>query len=259
MTRQDIKDALMQVVREYQMQEMLPQFEPSQITVERVSDPKFGDYATNIALKIAPQTKKPPQIVAEILTKRLKEKIKFAEIKIAPPGFINFYLLKEYLREQVEEVLEEGANYGSLDLGYGQKVQVEFISANPTGPLTLGNGRGGFFGDALANIFERSGYKVTREYFINDAGYQVEVLGHSILGDEKAQYSGEYIEKLREKLNGSLDENAKEIGFKAAQIIMEVMIKPTIANRMKIKFDSWFSERGLRSSGAIEKTLWLPG
>jgi len=257
MTRQDIKDALMQVVREYQMQEMLPTFEPSQILVERPSDQNYGDYSTNIALKIAPQAKKPPQTIAEILTKRLKEKIKFAEIKIAPPGFINFYLLKEYLREQVEEVLEESTNFGSLDLGWGQKVQVEFISANPTGPLTLGNGRGGFFGDALANVLKKAGFEVSREYYVNDTGYQVEILGHSILGDEKAQYRGEYIEKLRKELDDLSDKKAKEIGFKAAQIIMETMIKPTIEERMKIKFDNWFSEKNLRDSGAIEKTLTL--
>jgi len=257
MTRQDIKDALMQVVREYQMQEMLPTFEPSQILVERPSDQNYGDYSTNIALKIAPQAKKPPQTIAEILTKRLKEKIKFAEIKIAPPGFINFYLLKEYLREQVEEVLEENTNFGSLDLGWGQKVQVEFISANPTGPLTLGNGRGGFFGDALANVLKKAGFEVSREYYVNDTGYQVEILGHSILGDEKAQYKGEYIEKLRKELGDLSDKKAKEIGFKAAQIIMETMIKPTIEERMKIKFDNWFSEKNLRDSGAIEKTLTL--
>ena len=247
----------MQVVREYQMQEMLPTFEPSQILVERPSDQNYGDYSTNIALKIAPQAKKPPQTIAEILTKRLKEKIKFAEIKIAPPGFINFYLLKEYLREQVEEVLEENTNFGSLDLGWGQKVQVEFISANPTGPLTLGNGRGGFFGDALANVLKKAGFEVSREYYVNDTGYQVEILGHSILGDEKAQYKGEYIEKLRKELGDLSDKKAKEIGFKAAQIIMETMIKPTIEERMKIKFDNWFSEKNLRDSGAIEKTLTL--
>lgn len=255
MTRQDIKDALMQVVREYQMQEMLPQFESSQINVERSADPKFGDYATNIALKIAPQAKKPPQTVAEILTKRLKEKIRFAEIKIAPPGFINFYLLKEYLREQVEEVLEEGANFGSLDIGWSQKVQVEFISANPTGPLTLGNGRGGFFGDTLANVLKKAGFEVSRAYFINDAGYQVEILGHSILKDEQAQYRGKYIDDLRKQIESKLDLPPKELGRLAAVIIWNSLIRPTIEERMKINFDEWISEQEIRESDLPEKIL----
>jgi arginyl-tRNA synthetase len=245
----------MQVVREYQMQEMLPQFESSQINVERSADPKFGDYATNIALKIAPQAKKPPQTVAEILTKRLKEKIRFAEIKIAPPGFINFYLLKEYLREQVEEVLEEGANFGSLDIGWSQKVQVEFISANPTGPLTLGNGRGGFFGDTLANVLKKAGFEVSRAYFINDAGYQVEILGHSILKDEQAQYRGKYIDDLRKQIESKLDLPPKELGRLAAVIIWNSLIRPTIEERMKINFDEWISEQEIRESDLPEKIL----
>lgn len=253
MTRQEIKDAIAQATGEYQMQEMLPDFELSGITVECPADEKYGDYSTNIALKIAPLAKKPSMTIAKILTGRLKEKILFAKIKIAPPGFINFYLLKEYLQERVEEILEEGTNYGSVDIGYGQKVQVEFISANPTGPLTLGNARGGFLGDTIANIFKKTGCDVEREFLINDAGYQVEVLGHSILGDEKTQYKGEYIEALREKFKESLSKSPKELGYEAAQYIIETMIKPTISERMKIKFDNWFSEKKLRDSGAIEK------
>ncbi len=197
MTRQEIKDAIIQIISEKQTENLLPDFDISQISIERPADAKNGDYSTNIALKIAPLAKKSPIEIAEIIIGRLKEKILFAKIEIASNGFINFYLLKEYLQEQVQEILEEEKNYGGLDFGQDQKVQVEFISANPTGPLTLGNGRGGFFGDVLANIFEKSGYEVTREYFINDAGHQVEVLGHSILGDEKAQYKSEYIEKMR--------------------------------------------------------------
>lgn len=255
MTRQEIKDALMQAVSEKQTEEMLPAFDVAKITVERPADSKNGDYSTNVALKISPLANKSPKDIAQFLIHRLEETILFAKIEIAPSGFINFYLLNEYLQEQVEEVLQEQKNYGTLDIGAGQRVQVEFISANPTGPLTLGNGRGGFFGDVLTNILEKSGHEVTREYFINDAGYQVEVLGHSILGDEKAQYRGEYIEKLRKELGDLSGKNAKEIGFTAAQIILETMIKPTIREGMKIKFDNWFSEKNLHDSGAIETIL----
>ncbi|MBU1102746.1 arginine--tRNA ligase [Patescibacteria group bacterium] len=255
MTREEIKGVIIQATREYQMQELLPDFDASEIVVERPADEKNGDYYTNVALKIAPLAKKSPLKIAQILSKRLKEKLLFAEIKIAPPGFINFYLLKEYLCEQVEEILEDKENYGWLNLGQGEKIQIEFISANPTGPLTLGNGRGGFFGDVLANVMAAAKYEVKREYLINDAGYQIEVLGHSILKDEKAQYRGEYIEALAEKFENEGNKNPKEIGQQAARYIMETMIKPTVEQRMKIKFDGWTSESELRQAGLMDKVL----
>jgi len=257
MVRDEIKKAISEVIEEAQTEELLLKFEVPEITVERSGDEKYGDYASNIALKISKLAKKSPNDVAQILERRLKEKILFAKVQIAPNGFINFFLLKEFLQEQVHEILEEKDNYGGLDIGQGKKVQVEFISANPTGPLTLGNARGGFLGDTLANILQKAGYVVQREFLINDAGYQIEVLGHSILGDEKAQYNGGYIEELREKLKKFLDKPAGEIGFKAAQLIFETMIKPVIEQRMKIKFDNWFSEKAMRESGAIEKIIEL--
>ncbi len=257
MTREEIKDAIIQTINEYQAQDLLPDFDVSKITIEHPADAKNGDYSSNVAMRIAVVAKKPPLEIAQMLVKRLKEKLLFAEIKIMPPGFINFYLLNEYLQEQVEEILEDKGNYGWVDLGQGQKIQVEFISANPTGPLTLGNARGGFLGDTLARVFQKTGYKVEREFLINDAGYQVEVLGHSILGDEKAQYKGTYVEALREKFKESLSKGSKELGYEAAQYIIETMIKPTINERMKIKFDNWFSEKKLRDSGAVEKIIDL--
>ena len=164
----------------------------------------------------------------------------------------------EYLQKEIGQIIEDGAEYGRLKLGDNKKVQVEFISANPTGPLTLGNGRGGFFGDALANIYGKAGFSVKREYFINDAGYQVEILGHSILGDEKAQYQGQYIDELRKKFTGFFSsKDPKKVGEKAADYIMEKMIKPTVRERMNIKFDEWISEKKMRQTGAVEKILKL--
>lgn len=264
MTREDIREAIKQTIIEAQNQELLPRFDLPEISVERQAQEKFGDYSSSIALKIAPLVKKSPAEVAQILLFRLKEKLLFATIEIAPPGFINFYLIKEYLHEQVEEILEEKQDYGWLDLGQGQKVQMEFISANPTGPLTLGNGRSGFCGDTLANVLVKAGFSVQREYLINDAGFQIETLGHSILNDDKAQYKGDYIEQLRKEKNlkdalriVESDLSPKKLGEMGAGIIFLSMIKPTIENRMKIKFDNWFSEKALRESGALEKMLGL--
>ncbi|MBU3901627.1 arginine--tRNA ligase, partial [Patescibacteria group bacterium] len=180
-------------------------------------------------------------------------------IEAAAPGFINFTLSEDFLRGQVAEILKAKENYGALEIGKGGKVQVEFISANPTGPLTLGNGRGGFFGDVLANVLARAGYQVQRAYYLNDGGFQVEALGHSVLKDEQAQYKGHYVDSLSEELADWLKSNKdpKIVGQKAAEYIFKNLIKPTIEDRMKIKFDAWVSEQAIHDSGLTEKILQL--
>lgn len=260
MLRQEIKGLLKDAILQAQQESQLAEFDVPEILIEKTQDSKFGDFSTNVALKIAKTIEKPPMEVAKIIASEA-ENINaesgnmFEKIEAAAPGFVNFFISSEHLIKKIAIILKEKERFGELDIGQNQKIQVEFISANPTGPLTLGNGRGGFYGDTLANLLEKSGYKVEREFFINDAGYQVEVLGHSILGDEKVQYKGEYIEQLREKFKNSLNKSAKEIGYEAAAYIMKIMIKPTIEQRMKIKFNNYFSEKEFRESGAVEKIL----
>jgi len=217
---------------------------PVEVTVDRPQDPVFGDYSTNVALML----KKNPQEIAGAI----KNKVFFEKIEVRN-GFVNFFISKEYLQKQVGKVLEEDSGFGRLRIGKEQKVNVEFISANPTGPLTLGNGRGGFCGDVLANVLSAAGFKVKREYYINDTGEQVRKLGHSVLGDSQAVYRGDYIEDLRKKIKG---ESAEKIGQKAAGIILREMIKPTI-KKMKINFDVWFSEKDLYRGKETEKVLAL--
>ncbi len=236
--------------------------------VSRSENEKFGDYSTNVALKLAKKEGKNPMEVAQEISEKVEKAQSdfFEKIEIAPPGFINFFISKEFLQEEISQILKDDADYGKLDIGQGQKIQVEFISANPTGPLTLGNGRGGFFGDALANIYVKVGFSVQREYFINDVGHQIEVLVHSILGDEKAQYKGEYIEQLRKEkelrfalqiVKSNLDLSLKKIEEIAVGIIWNSMIRPTIENRMKIKFDNWAPESLLHKNGIVQKVLEL--
>jgi len=280
MLRQEIKQLLRGAILQAQSEKSLPEFEvpvspelqsaslsqggrgEPEILVERTADNKFGDYTTNIALKIAGLVKKNPLEVAEIIARIAddiadEEIIVFDKVEAVKPGFINFYIANQHWQKKVAGILEQGVDFNILNIGQGQKVQVEFISANPTGPLTLGNGRGGFLGDTLANILKKAGYDVSREYYMNNTGFQVEVLGHSILGDEKIQYQGEYIKDLREKFKNSQHENALELGEQAADFIMETMIKPVVSERMKIKFDNFFSEKSLRKSGAVEKIIDL--
>jgi len=192
----------------------------------------FGDYTTNIAL----QLKRP----ANEIVRNLKSDL-FEKIEVAGPGFINFFLSKGYLQKQVSAILKEKESFGKLRIGHGQKVNVEFISANPTGPLTLGNGRGGFWGDVLVNVLNKAGFQAKREYYINDIGEQIKKLGHSVLKDAEAVYQGQYVEDLRKKIKGN---DPEKVGKAAAKIILQKMIKPTI-KKMKIKFDVWFSEKTL--------------
>lgn len=221
----------------------------------------FGDYSTSVAMMLAKEAKSNPMETAEeIADDILKIKDNAIEhAKVVKPGFINFYLKQEYLQKQIGKILGAKNNFGVLQVGDGQKVQVEFISANPTGPLTLGNGRGGFYGDVLANVLAKAGFDVKREYYINDMGEQIRKLGHSVVGDEQAIYKGVYIEEIKKSLPPSLwkreEKKIEEIGKGATKIVLEKMIKPTIEKRMKIKFDNWFSESLLYEKSEVDKIL----
>ena len=184
-----------------------------------------GDYSTNIAL----QLKKDPAEIAQKLQTDLFEKV-----EVAKPGFINFFISKKYLQKQVGKILKEKDKYGNLKIGKKQKVNVEFISANPDGPLHIGNGRGGFCGDVLANVLNKAGYKVTREYYINDMGTQIWELKNS-LKEPEPYYRSSYIDELRER--GEKDEK------RAMEFILGKITKTT--ERMGIKFDEWFWESDL--------------
>ncbi len=250
-----VKEEIEKIIKEATGESVL------EFSVETSDNLVHGDYSTNVALILAKKLKKNPKEVAENLITEIRksliranngrEKGMFEKIEVAGCGFINFFLSKEYLQEQLQRVLREKEKFGNLNIGKKQRVNVEFISANPTGPLTLGNGRGGFCGDVLANVLKKAGYEVVREYYINDRGEQIIKLGHSVLGDKQAVYKGDYIDELRKKVWGN---NVEKTGKMAAEIILEKMIKPTI-KRMGIHFDVWFSESTLYESGLIDRVI----
>jgi len=244
--------------------------------LERSADMKFGDYASNIAFRISKALKKPPMEVAGDLVLKIKEVDKgnfFDEVEAAAPGFINFWVKKEVFFDSVLEVVDDKGEIASAALAMtdGQKkVNLEFVSANPTGPLTMANGRGGFLGHTLANVLSMAGYDVTREYYINDAGVQVRKLGASILAalklmpDSPDHYQGEYVKELAEKMRGQITKKQKnkktleqeEVGRLAAKELL-ASIKKSLKN-VAIKHDVWFSEyKELRKKRALEKTLEL--
>ena len=254
MIRKKIESLIEKTIKDLQKEGALLDFEIPEIKIEYPQSKNYGDYSTNIAMRIAKLSKKNPTEIANLITKSLNQLIAkpiFSEVEIAGPGFINFFISEKYLQKQVSKILKEKEKFGSLKIGKNKKVQVEFISANPTGPLTLGNGRGGFCGDILANILTKAGYKVEREYYINDRGEQIRKLGHSVIGDSKAVYKGKYIKGLRKKVRGN---NPDKVGEKAAKIILKETIKPWV-KKMGIEFDVWFSEQSLYKNKEVERVL----
>ncbi len=211
---------------------------------------EMGDFATNIPLFLAKEVGKSPMEVAEKLSKELNS-LGELDSKIAKPGFINFFLPEETLWYAVMKINKEKRNFGNSGVKKDKKIHLDFVSANPTGPIHVGNARGGPLGDTLANVFKKAGYEPYREYYVNDTGNQADILGHSILGDAEAQYSGEYIKDLKNKTENG---NPRKVGEKGTQIILEDIIKPSM-KKFGIKFDNYFSEKELQKSGKVDEVL----
>jgi len=231
-------------------------FEEIDFQVLRSKDRKHGDYSLSTALEIGKKQKTNPIEVANKLKQRLEKEGKklFERVEVLEPGFINIFLNQKCFKELINEVLKKREAFGNLDLGKGKKVQVEFVSANPTGPLTVGNARGGPFGDTLANVLIKAGYTTEKAYYINDYGNQIISLGHSVLKDEQAKYQGEYIDFLHNRLNDEKD--PYKIGKWAAYIILTEMIKATV-ERMNIHYNEWFSETWLYENKRVDNVLEL--
>src|SRR5688572_11612430 len=155
---------------------------PERIQLEEPSDPAFGDLASNVAMTLARQAAKPPRAIAQAILARLDDPQGYlAGTDIAGPGFINLRASLTFWRALLAEALDAGEAYGRPDFGAGKRVQVEFVSANPTGPLHVGHGRGAVIGDVVARVLETAGFDVEREYYVNDFGRQMDVLGRSVL------------------------------------------------------------------------------
>lgn len=246
-------------------------------TLERTTDNKFGDFSSNVAFKLSKERKKPPMAIADDLVAEIKtkdtEKI-FDDIEAATPGFINFKVAKSVFIKYLANIPD--FNLKSLSPRNNAKINLEFVSANPTGPLTMANGRGGFLGDVLGRVLKLSGFDVTKEYYVNDAGVQIKKLGGSILAAlglvEKSpeHYQGAYVADLAKKLKVKITKKIKkgvskpvfseseleDAGRLAAKELL-ASIKKSIKN-VGIEYDVWFSEYDeLRKNGMLDKTLKL--
>lgn len=258
-----LEQKIREAISAIQEEGVLPVFDIPEIHIERPKDEQFGEYTTNIALMVAKVAGKNPREIAEKiigqLTKNNQQEKMFEKIEAAGPGHLNFYLSQGVLGSVLSSVLEKGKDFGNLDFGRGIKINNEFISANPTGPLHLGNARGGFLGDTLSRVLRKAGYEVTNEYYVNDAGEQIVKLGHSVLKDSEAVYGGEYIEALHEQLvanNKEKNPDAWEVGRTAANIVLEQHIKKTLAEKMNVPFELFVSERkNIIEGGYVDKAI----
>jgi len=244
------------------------------VILETPKEKAHGDYSTNMAMQLARVAKKAPRVIAEELINHFdRSKASIEKMEIAGPGFINFYMNNSYLTDLIPTILEAGSKYGETTVGNQQKVQIEFVSANPTGDLHLGHARGAAVGDSLSNILAKAGYDVCREYYINDAGNQINNLALSVearylqaLGLEKDMpedgYHGEDIigigKKLAEEYGDKFVNTPEEERF---QFFREYGLKYEMAKLkqdledFRVPFDVWYSETSLYKNGKIDEAL----
>ncbi len=229
--------------------------EGARYEIEEPANPAHGDLASNVALTLSKALGRPPRQVAEALAAEvLRAGPAFVTgVEVAGPGFLNFRVSPAAYQEELHTLLQEGERFFRPELGGGERVQVEFVSANPTGPLHIGNGWLGTYGDALARLLSFAGYQVVREYYVNDTGGQIRTLGASILAARKGEalpeegYKGDYVFTLAASYSGPDDVVAA--GRWAVPMILEE-IKESLES-LGIGFDSWFSQASIEDSGAV--------
>ena len=275
MVSKDIVTLVEKAIKKAQRKGDLPKFEVPTVPVEHPKQADWGDYATPVCMQLAPLARMAPVQIAETVVKRLAKADYLGKVEIAHPGFINFTLADAWLAQQVEAILAAGETYGNLDLGRGKKVQVEYVSANPTGPLTVGSGRNAVLGDSLANVLAAAGYKVQREYYVNDAGTQMRLFNETLyaryaqaLGrDEPVPekgYQGSYMVELGQQIAQEHgDEFLRRDREEAIEALGEIGLKKMLAGirsdleLMGIHYDNWFSERSLYTDGYFAKIMTI--
>ena len=268
-----VRELVSQAVQQAQKDGLLQLETTPEIQIERPGKLENGDFATSLPLRLARATRINPLQLAESLVQLIPACDEIEKVVAAHPGFINFYLKDSWVQKQLEEVRRAGNGYGTGDLGQGQKMMVEYVSVNPTGPVHVGHARGAVLGSALANILSAAGYRVTQEYYVNDAGTQMQAFYGSVyarylqsLGQEAAMpangYAGEYIADLAEEIAES--EGTRFIGMDEAQALREMgdiarekmidLIRDDLT-QIGVGFDNWFSERTLFDQGDYDRAL----
>ena len=265
----NLKEQIKEMIKSA-LNELYIKFDPKNIVVEVPKKREQGDFSTNIAMQLTKVLKDNPRNIAEKIVEVLsKNTNKIKTIEIAGPGFINIYLNDEYVFSGISNVIKQGENYGSSSFGKKEKVDIEFVSANPTGILHLGTARGAAYGSNLANIMSFAGYDVTKEYYINDAGNQIINLGVSLKErykglcgleenmPEDGYYGSEIIDIAKTIFdkygNSKLDEDLEFFKKVAVDYLLNI-IKTDLSN-FGVTFDVWTSEKSIRAKGRIEESL----
>jgi arginyl-tRNA synthetase len=270
-----IIELLTQAVGEAQQQSKLPEVTLPEITVEHPQQPEHGDYASSLPLKLARSSGVDPLTIASEIAALMVATPEVGSVVVAPPGFINFSLKNDWLTGQVEEILAAGDTYGNIDLGGGSRVQIEYVSVNPTGPLHVGHGRGAILGSTLANVLAAAGYRVEREYYINDSGRQIDNFRRSLyvryqqsLGVDaemptEGYFGGYVVDLAKEIIANERDHFLKMPEPEATQKLGEVGLARMIDSirsdleLLGVSFDVWFSEQSLYDSGQYQKVMAL--
>jgi arginyl-tRNA synthetase len=275
MLKQELVRCLRQAVSKAQQEGALGEAALSEVLVEHPQNPEHGDFASGFALRMARSIRMSPMAIAEIVSKHIVTPPKVNKVWVAPPGFINFTLRKDWLSTEIEAILVADEPYGDIELGKGKRVQVEFVSVNPTGPLHVGHGRGAVLGSTLANVLTASGFAVEKEYYINDMGNQIATFGHSLyaryqqcLGKETTMpsngYHGNYMIDLAKEIiqecgDKFLSLSESEAASQLAEIGVSKMLQRIKQDLelLNVVFDIWFPESSLYQRGQYSRAMEL--
>ncbi len=247
----------------------------SMVHLEVPKDKQHGDFACNIAMLLAKAQRKPPRAIAEAIAENIKADGEIEKIEVAGAGFINFYLSNNRLYEVMNAIETEGKDYGRIDIGKGKKVMIEFVSANPTGPMHMGNARGGALGDCMASVMEYAGYDVSREFYVNDAGNQIEKFGKSlearyiqeIKGEDAVEFpeDGYHGDDIREHAKAFIeiegdkyidtDSETRKSALVAYALEKNVDALKSDLEKYRIFYDIWFRESELHKNGKVREAI----
>lgn len=266
--KEQIRNKIIEAVKEAGADDLVD------FNVDTPPDSKMGDWSTNVAMVLASEKGQIPRDIAEKIVEKLSDDSDIKKVEIAGPGFINITLKNEKYFNLIKQIIELGDNFGKLDAGEVKKISIDYVSANPTGPVHIGNARGGPVGEALARVFEAAGNKVSRDYYLNDTGVQTKRLGESIyyylekdLGKEvetpEDGYRGAYIadlyNEIKSRFKGELDQIKERedivefLRIKGLSILVEG-VKNDL-EKLHIKYDNWYSQTDIQKSGETEKVI----
>jgi arginyl-tRNA synthetase len=271
--KQRLIDSLRQAAEQAQQSSKLPSIPLPEVSVEHPQNPEYGDYATSFPLKLARATGLNPLDIAKQITEFIAPVAEIADVTVAPPGFINFTLSNGWLTNHVSNILTSGDSYGNIDIGHGNRVQIEFVSVNPTGPLHVGHGRGAVLGSTLANALDAAGFAVEKEYYINDAGSQINAFNRSLyaryqqaLGIDAEMpsegYFGSYMAELAKEIKDEQGDRFLNLPQPEAESQLGQLGLDKMINLIKqdlellgVSFDVWFSEKSLYEKGQYKKVM----